>query len=141
MPQNLVVQVCGLSSFGKANTDMTSTTGKPCMHLCIDLQPRLWQVCIFACHAVDKLQTTCECTSVCGASREAAARERLAMLKSNDVGAYLKLVQSAKNSRISQLLNQTDACLNKLAARLNLKSSAQGSRGVASAGTAGTDGK
>ena len=51
-------------------------------------------------------------------SREAAARERLAMLKSNDVGAYLKLVQSAKNSRLSQLLTQTDACLNKLAARL-----------------------
>ncbi|KAL0021938.1 hypothetical protein WJX79_009166 [Trebouxia sp. C0005] len=71
-------------------------------------------------------------------AREAAARERLAMLKSNDVGAYLKLVQSAKNSRLSQLLNQTDACLNKLAARLNLRSSVHGSR-VASAQTAGTD--
>ncbi|DBA74270.1 hypothetical protein WJX77_010300 [Trebouxia sp. C0004] len=69
-------------------------------------------------------------------AREVAARERLAMLKCNDVKAYLKLVQSAKNSRLSQLLNQTDACLNKLAARLNLKSSAQGSRGVAAAETA-----
>ena len=56
-------------------------------------------------------------------SREAAARERLAMLKSNDVGAYLKLVQSAKNKRLSQLLTQTDACLNKMAARLKLKPS------------------
>ncbi|KAL3133545.1 hypothetical protein ABBQ38_007396 [Trebouxia sp. C0009 RCD-2024] len=43
------------------------------------------------------------------------------MLKTNDVQAYMKLVQSAKNSRLSQLLNQTDACLNKLAARLKLK--------------------
>ncbi|KAL3148844.1 hypothetical protein ABBQ32_001720 [Trebouxia sp. C0010 RCD-2024] len=54
-------------------------------------------------------------------AREAAARERLAMLKTNDVQAYMKLVQSAKNSRLSQLLIQTDACLNKLAARLKLK--------------------
>ena len=53
--------------------------------------------------------------------REAAARERLAMLKTNDVQAYMKLVQSAKNSPLSQLLNQTDACFNKLAARLKLK--------------------
>ena len=65
----------------------------------------------------------------------------MAMLKSNDVGAYLKLVQSAKNSRLSQLLNQTDACLNKLAARLNLKSTAQGSSGRAAAETAGAGGK
>lgn len=61
------------------------------------------------------------------ACREAAARERLAMLKSNDVQAYLKLVQSAKNSRLSQLLKQTDACLNKLAARLKLKGRPPGS--------------
>ena len=59
--------------------------------------------------------------------REAAARERLAMLKSNDVQAYLKLVRSAKNSRLSQLLKQTDACLNKLAARLKLKGKFMGS--------------
>lgn len=110
------------------------------MHLCIDLQASLCNVKVLAGHAVDKLQIACECMPVCGASREAAARERLAMLKSNDVGAYLKLVQSAKNSRLSQLLNQTDACLNKLAARLNLRSSVHGSR-VASAQTAGTDGK
>ena len=59
--------------------------------------------------------------------REAAARERLATLKSNDVAAYLKLVQSAKNSRLSQLLKQTDACLNKLASRLKLKPRVSGS--------------
>jgi len=102
---------------------------------------RLCQVSHFACYATTQLLFACECVSVCDASREAAARERLAMLKSNDVGAYFKLVQSAKNSRLSQLLNQTDACLNKLAARLNLKSSAQGSRGVAAAEKAGADGK
>lgn len=69
------------------------------------------------------------------ACREAAARERLAMLKSNDVQAYLKLVQSAKNSRLSQLLKQTDACLNKLAARLKLKGRSTGtSLAAASAG-------
>ena len=60
------------------------------------------------------------------ACREAAARERLVMLKSNDVQAYLKLVKSAKNSRLSQLLKQTDACLNKLAARLKLKGRSTG---------------
>ena len=58
----------------------------------------------------------------CSACRETAAKERLAVLKSNDVGAYLKLVQSAKSSRLNQLLSQTDACLNNLAARLRLKS-------------------
>ena len=45
------------------------------------------------------------------------------MLKSNDVEAYKKLVQSAKNSRLSQLLQQTDACLDKLAARLKVRPS------------------
>ena len=64
--------------------------------------------------------------------REAAARERLAMLKSNDVQAYLKLVMSAKNSRLSQLLKQTDACLDKLAARLKLNGRSKGS-GLAAA--------
>ena len=49
------------------------------------------------------------------------------MLKSNDVQAYLKLVRSAKNSRLSQLLKQTDACLDKLAARLKLKARPTGS--------------
>lgn len=53
--------------------------------------------------------------------REAAAKERLALLKANDSEAYLKLVRSAKNSRLNQLLGQTDACLNNLAARLRLK--------------------
>ena len=64
--------------------------------------------------------------------REAAARERLATLKSNDVQAYLKLVQSAKNSRLSQLLKQTDACLNKLAGRLRAKGRCPGSSTAAS---------
>ena len=60
------------------------------------------------------------------------------MLKSNDVAAYLKLVQSAKNSRLSQLLKQTDACLNKLASRLKLKPNVSGS---AAAATADADGE
>ena len=68
--------------------------------------------------------------------REAAAKERLAMLKSNDVAAYLKLVQSAKNSRLNQLLSQTDACLNNLAARLRLKGNAKTDADL-SAATAG----
>ena len=74
------------------------------------------------------------------ACREAAARERLVMLKSNDVGAYLKLVQSAKNSRLSQLLTQTDTCLNKLAARLKLKPGLHSSQSAA-APDGGCDGK
>lgn len=63
-----------------------------------------------------------EASVSCSACRETAAKERLAVLKSNDVGAYLKLVQSAKSSRLNQLLSQTDACLNNLAVRLRLKS-------------------
>ena len=68
--------------------------------------------------------------------REAAARERLAMLKSNDVQAYLKLVRSAKNSRLSELLKQTDACLDKLAARLKLNGRFTGSAAIAVDNTA-----
>ena len=63
------------------------------------------------------------------------------MLKLNDVGAYLKLVQSAKNNRLSQLLKQTDACLDKLAARLNLKASSSRSEEGPGAHTAAVDGK
>lgn len=71
--------------------------------------------------------------------REAAAKERLAMLKSNDVAAYLKLVQSAKNSRLNQLLSQTDACLNNLAARLRLKGNAETDADLSAATAGATD--
>ena len=89
-------------------------------------------------HCWSGLENPLTCIRRC---REAAARERLAMLKSNDVGAYLKLVQSAKNSRLSQLLSQTDACLNKLAARLKLKSSMLGSGDAAVSHAPDIDGK
>lgn len=32
MQQDLMVLMCALSSLGKANTDITSTTGKQCVH-------------------------------------------------------------------------------------------------------------
>lgn len=56
------------------------------------------------------------------------------MLRTNDVGAYLKLVESAKSSRISELLGQTDAVLRQLASRLRAsarRSAAQHSGGFA----------
>ena len=61
------------------------------------------------------------------------------MLKSNDVAAYLKLVQSAKNSRLNQLLSQTDACLNNLAARLRLKGNAKTDADLSAATEGATD--
>lgn len=55
--------------------------------------------------------------------REQAAQERMAFLRANDVEAYLQLAQSAKNSRLNELLSSTDACLRQLTARLSQASS------------------
>lgn len=55
--------------------------------------------------------------------RERAAQERMAFLRANDVEAYLQLAQSAKNSKLNELLSSTDACLRQLTTRLSLASS------------------
>lgn len=47
---------------------------------------------------------------------ERTAKQRLAALKSNDEEAYLKLLDQAKDTRITHLLKQTDGFLNQLAA-------------------------
>ncbi|KAK9820162.1 hypothetical protein WJX72_006943 [[Myrmecia] bisecta] len=71
-------------------------------------------------------------------AREAAARERLAMLKANDVEAYLKLLQTGKTARVRELLAHTDACLRHLASRLKIrKKHAQPTAAAAGAGSSG----
>ena len=47
---------------------------------------------------------------------ERTAKQRLAALKSNDEEAYLKLLDQAKDTRITHLLRQTDGFLSQLAA-------------------------
>jgi ATP-dependent helicase STH1/SNF2 len=47
---------------------------------------------------------------------ERTAKQRLAALKSNDEEAYLKLLDQAKDTRITHLLKQTDGFLSQLAA-------------------------
>jgi hypothetical protein len=43
--------------------------------------------------------------------REREERSRLKALKENDTEAYYKLLESAKESRLTELLKQTEACL------------------------------
>lgn len=50
--------------------------------------------------------------------REEAMRQRLAALKSSDMAAYLDMVRSTANSKVQELLQQTDACLKTLAQKL-----------------------
>lgn len=50
--------------------------------------------------------------------REAAMRARLAALKSSDMGAYQAMIRDTKNSRLQEMLQQTDDCLNELASKL-----------------------
>lgn len=52
--------------------------------------------------------------------REAAARERLALLRSHDRSAYAQLVARHKSSRVADLLAQTNDCLRHLSERLRL---------------------
>ena len=60
-----------------------------------------------------------EAQDFCGC-REEAGRRRLEALKADDFNSYLSLVRPAGNSRINKLLQQTDACLKQLTARLKL---------------------
>jgi ATP-dependent helicase STH1/SNF2 len=52
---------------------------------------------------------------------ERTAKQRLAALKSNDEEAYLKLLDQAKDTRITHLLKQTDGFLSQLAASVKLQ--------------------
>lgn len=52
------------------------------------------------------------------AAREKAERDRLRALKENDIASYLKLLENTKESRLIELLRQTDECLNALGAQL-----------------------
>lgn len=67
--------------------------------------------------------------------REEAAEARLAALRSADLPSYLTLLKQAKNSRLQEVLRQTDACLQQLAAKLG-GAAAAGARG-GGGGTAG----
>ena len=46
----------------------------------------------------------------------------MALLRANDVGAYLRAAQDAKGSRVTELLASTDACLRNLTQRLRSSS-------------------
>jgi len=50
--------------------------------------------------------------------REREERLRLKALKENDTDAYYQLLESAKESRLMELLKQTEVCLSKLGAQL-----------------------
>ena len=61
------------------------------------------------------------CSAVCQRARmrrDAAARERMALLRADDMGAYLRAAQSTHIGRLAELLAGTDACLRTLARRL-----------------------
>ena len=64
-----------------------------------------------------EFQDFCDC-------REEAGRQRLEALKANDFNSYMSLVRPAGNSRMNKLLQQTDACLKQLTARLKLNGNA-----------------
>lgn len=71
--------------------------------------------------------------------REAAARERLALLRSHDRSAYAQLVARHKSSRVADLLAQTNDCLRHLSERLQLVGCGGGSGvGRASGGATGS---
>ncbi|KAF8065502.1 hypothetical protein HT031_003103 [Scenedesmus sp. PABB004] len=52
--------------------------------------------------------------------REAAAAARVAALRGASMGEYLALLAEAKNSRLAEVLRQTDDCLRQLAAKLGM---------------------
>jgi hypothetical protein len=66
-------------------------------------------------------------------SREAAARERMALLRSHDRAAYVQLVAQHKCGRLADLLAQTNDCLQHLSQRLCImRSHATAETGVSS---------
>lgn len=50
--------------------------------------------------------------------REEVASARVAALRSSDMSSYLALLQQTKNTRLQQVLAQTDACLAQIAHKL-----------------------
>ena len=65
-------------------------------------------------------------------------RRRMAVLRANDVGAYLRAAQDAKSSWVTELLAGTDACLRSLTQRLRSSSTGAAACLNASIGSAGT---
>ncbi|CAN6198094.1 unnamed protein product [Urochloa humidicola] len=53
-------------------------------------------------------------------------REKINLLKNNDVEGYLRMVQDAKSDRVKQLLRETEKYLQKLGAKLNNAKSTDG---------------
>lgn len=62
---------------------------------------------------------------------ERLSKERLRALKNDDEGAYLKLIDTAKDTRITHLLNQTDQYLDSLAQAVMAKQAESGGRPMA----------
>jgi hypothetical protein len=53
-------------------------------------------------------------------------REKISLLKNNDVEGYLRMVQDAKSDRVKQLLRETEKYLQKLGAKLQNAKSTDG---------------
>lgn len=53
-------------------------------------------------------------------AREKEERERIKLLKSNDLDAYIKLLNTQKNSRLMQILEQTHSYLASLGSKVFL---------------------
>ena len=61
---------------------------------------------------------------------ERLAKERLKALKADDEEAYMKLIDTAKDTRITHLLRQTDAYLDSLAHAVLAQQKAGGGPGI-----------
>lgn len=57
---------------------------------------------------------------------ERTSEERLKALKTDDEEAYMKLIDTAKDTRITHLIRQTDTCLNSLAQAVMAQQNEQG---------------
>uniref|UniRef100_A0A453R9N1 Chromatin structure-remodeling complex protein SYD n=1 Tax=Aegilops tauschii subsp. strangulata TaxID=200361 RepID=A0A453R9N1_AEGTS len=66
-------------------------------------------------------------------------REKINLLKNNDVEGYLRMVQDAKSDRVKQLLRETEKYLQKLGAKLRGDSSMDGRSYVSGKGVTAND--
>lgn len=73
--------------------------------------------------------------------KDKSKRERIKMIKTNDIGRYRELVDEAKNSRLTEILDQTEKYLEQLGAKVvqqkkesalltNLRQDGEGNRGM-----------
>jgi len=54
-------------------------------------------------------------------NKDKQERERIKALKDNDMDAYINLISTQKNSRLMQILEQTDKYLRQLGSKVTLQ--------------------